>query len=843
MLKKTFGIFFIALFFSSINAQNLDELPIADYSNPQEYIIDTVIVSGTQFLDSKVLASMSGFEKGSKITIPGDDITKTVKKYWEHGLFENVKITATKLGDNKISLNIELKERPRLSRLIIEGISKSDKDDINGKLELRPGSQVTENTINNAVNIIKKFYIEKGYFNTSVKVTQVQDSTQKNRMLVTMKIDKNQRVKIKEIYFTGNVAVPSKKLRRAMKKTKRRDWNIFNTSKYIEAQYKEDKGKIIDYYNDHGYRDAKILSDSIQIINPKRINLYINLFEGPKYYFRNIKWVGNTKFPTILLSSMLGIKKGDVFNQQIMDKRLQTDEDAVSSVYLDNGYLFFNVTPVETDIENDSIDFEMRIYEGRQATLNNILISGNTKTNEHVVRRELRTLPGELFSKSDIIRSVRELANLGHFEPEKIEPTPIPNPSNSTVDIEYKLVERANDQLEVSGGWGNGMFIGTIGVKFSNFSTHNFFDLKEWRPVPSGDGQTLSLRFQTNGSYYHSYNVSFMEPWFGGTKPNTFSVSAYHSKVTYGGTGTTLITQINSNQYYTMTGIAIGLGRRLTWPDDYFVLQNQLSYDISYFHDYTAVTYGINNGYVNNLNFGTTISRNSLDQLIYPRRGSNISLGLQLTPPYSLFNNKNYADPNMPASERYNWIEYHKWVFKADNYLSIVGNLVILTRAQFGILGLYNQNVGYPPFGGFDLGGDGMNYSAVYNIDVIGLRGYENESLTPRVDNNNNLITVTSNTGKLGGNVYDKFTAELRYPLTLKEQTAIYGLIFAEGGNAWNKAEAFDPFSIKRSLGVGIRVFLPMFGMLGVDWGYGFDQAQWPGANHGQFHFTLGQQN
>ena len=452
--------------------------------------------------------------------MPGDDISKLIRKYWDHGLFEDVKISATKLHGDHVIVNIYLKERPRLSKLTIEGVKKSDKDDLKEKLNLRIGNQVTENMLNDAVTIIKKFYIEKGFFNINIDITQKHDTSQANRVDLTIHINKNNRVKIADIHFTGNNNIPEDRLRRAMKKTKRRDWKFWNSSKFIEAEYKEDKEKLIELYNEHGFRDAKILSDSISVLNKKRIIIYINLYEGKKYYFRNISWVGNTKYASEFLSAVLSIKKGEIFNQKILDKRLQSDDDAVSSLYLDNGYLFFSVTPTEVAIDNDSIDFEMRIFEGRQATINNIIITGNTKTNEHVVRREVRTLPGELFSKADIIRTVRELATLGHFEPEKIEPVPLPNPANSTVDIEYKLVEKANDQLEVSGGWGGYYgFIGTVGVRFSNFSYRNFFKWNEWRPVPSGDGQTLSLRIQSNGSYYRSYNGTFADPWFGGKKP------------------------------------------------------------------------------------------------------------------------------------------------------------------------------------------------------------------------------------------------------------------------------------------------------------------------------------
>jgi outer membrane protein insertion porin family len=509
------------------------------------------------------------------------------------------------------------------------------------------------------------------------------------------------------------------------------------------------------------------------------------------------------------------------------------DEDAVSSLYLDNGYLFFSVDPVEINVENDSIDFEMRIYEGKQATINNIIITGNTKTNEHVIRREIRTKPGELFSKSDIIRTVRELAQLGHFDPEKIEPVPIPNPADGTVDIEYKLVERANDQLEISGGWGAGMLVGTIGLRFSNFSARNVFSPRAWRPVPSGDGQTLSLRAQSNGKYYQSYNMTFIEPWFGGKKPNSLSLSFFHSKM--------------DNSYYLwdagtssmkINGASIGLGRRLRWPDDFFTLYNEISFQ-QYILDNWTGYFQFSDGASNNVSFTTTLARKSLDQLIYPRRGSDFSLSLQLTPPYSLLSNKDYS--NMSPSEKYRWIEYHKWLFKADWYTTLAGNLVLATRAHFGYLGHYNNNLGPSPFEAFDVGGDGMSGYNIYGYDIIALRGYSNGSLTPRVDRDGNVLT--NGTGTKSGNVYERLYLELRYPITLNPSATVFVLGFIEGGNCWYSIDQFNPFLIKRSAGFGLRAFLPMFGLLGIDWGYGFDDVPgFPDANHSQFHFTIGQQ-
>ncbi len=811
-----------------------DRLPVVDYSNPREYEIADITVTGVEFLQPQVLISISGLKVGKRITVPGDEITKAVDKFWDQGLFADVKISASKIEDGKIYLDIYLKEQPRLSRLVVNGLKKGETQDLMEKLNVRTGSQVTRDLINNTERLIKDHFIGKGFFNTEVEITQVEDTLRANSVRLLIDVRKNHRIKIEDVIFEGNQVYDDKKLRRIFKNTKKVNINIFKASKFIRSEYKEDKQKLIDFYNENGYRDAKILGDSLIFLQEEnRLLLRIFLQEGSKYYFRNIRWVGNTIYPSSLLSAVLGIEKGDVFDQSLLSKRLEVDEDAVSSLYLDNGYLFFQVDPVEVNVENDSIDFEMRIYEGKQATINNIIISGNTKTNEHVIRREIRTKPGELFSKSDIIRTVRELAQLGHFDPEKIEPVPIPNPVDGTVDIEYKLVERANDQLEISGGWGAGMLVGTIGLRFSNFSAREMLNPKAWRPIPSGDGQTLSIRAQTNGKYYQSYNISFIEPWFGGKKPNSLAVSFFHSimnnSYTIWDAGTSSMK---------ITGASVGLGRRLKWPDDFFTLYNEFSFQQYNLNDWTGY-FQFSNGASNNISFKTVLARKSIDQLIYPRRGSDFSLSLQLTPPYSLFNHKDYSI--LPSSEKYRWIEYHKWLFRADWYISLAGNLVLATRAHFGYLGHFNNDLGPSPFEAFDVGGDGMSGYNLYGYDIIALRGYENGSLTPRVDQEGN---VTSNgIGTKSGNVYTRMYLELRYPITLNPSATVYVLGFLEGGNAWYSIDQFNPFLVKRSAGIGLRAFLPMFGLLGIDWGYGFDPVPgFPDANRSQFHFTIGQQ-
>ncbi len=827
----------------TIFSQSSANSNIVDYSNPKEYEIAEFLISGVQVIDKNMIQSMAGINVGDKITIPGDEVTKIVKKFWNHGLFSDVKFNITKIEGDKVFIDLYLKERPRLSKVDYEGVKKSELSDLKEKLKLRSGSQVTDDVISSIRTIITKHYIDKGYYNVKIDIEQKPDSASTYKTNLLIKISKNKRVKISEIYFDGNVQVKASKLRKSMKKTKRRDWNIFNTSKLISADYKEDKSLLIDYYNKNGYRDAKILSDSISIVSEKRVNLYINLYEGKKYYFRNITWVGNTKYPTDALDQTLGIKKGDVFNQEELDKRLQSDEDAVSSLYMDNGYLAFNVNPVELRVENDSIDYEMRIYEGSQFTINEIIIKGNTKTNENVVRRELRTLPGNLFSKSDIIRSVRELASLGYFEPEKIVPNPLPDQTNNTVDIEFNLVERANDQLEISGGWGAGMFIGSVGLRFSNFSTRSMFQKDSWRPLPSGDGQTLSINARTSGPIYTQFGIQFVEPWLGGKRPNSFSTGISYSRYAPG--AYQLKDWRDASSYMITKSVNIGLGRRLTWPDDYFMISNSLGFDNYLIKNipgfFNSAIVGNNAVNANNFNLSTTISRVSTDRPIYPRSGSNFSFLVQLTPPYSLFNGKDYKALNEVQKSKL--VEYNKFVFKGDWFFRIVQDLVLMQRAHFGLLGMYNKDVGYSLFEKFVLGGGGMpmSYSYLPN-DIVPLRGYKEEALTPRIDEFGNVLN-SPNLGNQAGNIYNKFTMELRYPISLKEQAIIFAYIFADAGNSWAKFSDYNPFVLKRSAGIGLRAMLPFLGTIGFDYGIPFDPI--PGATtpgEGEFHFIFGQQ-
>jgi outer membrane protein insertion porin family len=818
-----------SLVFISLNIYAQEGEGIVDYMAPEDYILDSISISGIKFLDSNALIGISGLRIGEEISIPGDKVTMAVRKLWEQGLFSDVRITISKIENDKVYLDIYLQERPRLSSLKLEGIKPSESQDLIEKIGLPNGSQVTDYVLNKTEKIIKDHYVDKGYLNTEVSFVQKDDPDRPNNVILTIKVDKKDKVKIAEIEFTGNNSFKASKLRHQMKGTKIRNWNFFRASKYISGKYEEDKDKLRQFYNDNGYKDFTILSDTVYPVSEKRLALRINVEEGEQYFLRDIKWVGNSIYPKQALDKALNIEKGTVYNQALIDKRLNLEEDAVSSLYLDHGYLFSRLTPVESNIEGDSIDLEVRIYEGDQAYMNNIVISGNTRTNEHVARRELYTLPGNLFSKDEIIRSVRQLGVLGHFDPEKINPQPVPDPTNGTVDLLYKLEERANDQFEISGGWGAGMLIGTIGVRFNNVAMRNFFKLKEWRPYPSGDGQSLSIRAQSNGRIYQSYNISFVEPWLGGKKPNTFNVSVYRSLMTNGQKRGE-----SGRQSMIIDGVAIGLGKRLEWPDDWFSLYGELSYQRYNLNNYNVYRFLFQNGSSNLLSFTARITRFSTSpNLIYPRSGSTFSLSLQATLPYSLISGRDFS--NATDEEKYKWIEFHKWVFKADYYFPLSSNdkLVLNTKFAFGYLGYYNKDIGPSPFENFYLGGDGMTGYSLYGREVIALRGYTNGSLTP----------IDPNSGAPAGNVYSKITIELRYPVSLNPQATIYGLAFLEAGKAWAQLREYNPFRLNRSAGVGIRANLPMFGLLGIDWGYGFDAIPGnPEANKSQFHFVIGQQ-
>lgn len=838
------------------SASVFETIPTISYSNtPSGYEIAGISVSGVPNLDDKLIINFSGLEIGQKIQVPGEDITNAIKRFWKQGLFSDVKISAEKIVDSQIWLNIQLSQRPRISDVSYKGLKKTQKEEIESKVFLIKGNQITPNLVNRTKDIIIKYFEEKGYLNTEVQVLQEDDIANPGNVLVEVIVDKKERVKIKELQLQGNDAMNFNKINWVMKKTNpKKKWQtFFRTKKYIKAEYEKDKISLIDKYNELGYRDAMILKDSIIHLSEKEIKIELQINEGKKYYFRNIKWVGNTIYPTTILEQLLRIKKGDVYNQKLLSDRLTNDDDAVANIYLDNGYLFFHVEPVESQIEGDSIDISMLMYEGAQATINNITINGNTRVYEHVVRRELRTKPGDLFSKTDLQRTLREIAQMGHFEPTTLTPDIQPNAENGTVDINYNLETKGSDQVELSAGWGSTGIIGSLGLKFTNFSIQNIFNPETYKIVPQGDGQTLSLRAQTNGSYYQNYSIAFMEPWLGGKKPTSLSVtlsrsiqtgvsdryyssSDYYNQYYYSSVyGDSYQYQIeyDDEKYIKTTRAAVGVGTRLTWPDDYFTIYGELSYQHYNLQNWQYFSSLMTDGSSNNLSFLLSFSRNSINNPYYTSSGSSFGFSVQATPPYSSFEDAS-GYSSMTNQELYKWIEYHKWKIKAKTFTPLTKDdkLVLMSRIEYGFLGYYNKKK-RSPFETFYMGGDGMTVSSYssYAIETIGMRGYENGSLTPYLSS-----------GSQVGNLYTKLGFELRYPL-MTGQTTIYALAFADAGNCWYDFKEFSPFQLKRSVGVGLRIFLPMIGLMGLDWGYGFDKINGSyDYSKGQFHFIIGQE-
>jgi outer membrane protein insertion porin family len=790
------------------------------YSNPREFEIGGITISGAEYFNSTAVKRLSGITVGDKIQVPGEKITKAIKNLWAQKMFSDVKITATKIEGNKIFIDIYIQELPRLSKFRFTGVKKSKQKDLREELVLIRGKVVNKSLIINTTTKVKSYFVKKGYLNVTVDVTKQKDTTLQNYVILTIDVNVGNRIKIQDINFTGNYSIKPGVLRRALKDTKRkRFYNIFTVSKYIPYTFEGDKNGIIEKYNEKGFRDAKIESDSIYEVSDKLVNIDIKVNEGNKYYFRNIKWMGNTIHSTEKLNRILDIKKGDVYNKRTLDSRLFMNQNGrdISSLYLDDGYLFFQVSAVEVKIENDSIDYEMRIYEGKQARVNKVTIIGNTKTRDHVIRREIRTSPGQLFSRADIIRTQRELAQLGYFNPESLGVNPKPNQEDGTVDIEYVVEEKPSDQIELSGGWGGGRILGTLGISFNNFSLRNFFKAGAWRPLPSGDGQRLSLRAQSSGTGYQSYNMSFTEPWLGGRKPNSLSISLTHSVQSNGQTG-------DARQSLKIYGASVGLGQRLKFPDDFFTLYNEVSYQY-YVLDNFYSTFAFANGIANNISFKTVLSRNSVNSPIYPRTGSRTTLTVKITPPYSMFRgDTDYSEWSSQEINKY--VEYHKWKFQTSWFSKLAGNLVLNTKAGFGYLGSYDKDLGTSAFERFYMGGDGLSGFSLDGREIIKFRGYGTGDLSPST----------------GGAMVAKYTAELRYPFSLNPNATIYGLIFGEAGNSWESFNQVNPFQVNKAAGVGIRIFMPMFGMLGLDWGYRFDDI--PGRtdpnNNTEIHFSIG---
>ena len=832
-----------------------------DYNNPRKYIVGGISVEGNKGFHNDKILQQTGLRKGMEVTIPGEDISSIVNRLWMQRYFQDVAVYADSLSASKdtIFLKLVVKERPRVTRWTFTGVKSGEKKDLQERLNFKRGGEYSDYVAKTSIDIIKRYYKDKGFLDVRVEPRVQKDTIIGNAIRVNYDVDRGPRIKIKTINFIGNDYVSDYKLAKSMKKTKSaKFYNFFSSKKFNDKEYKNDKKSLISAFNEAGYRDARLLRDSIYTVKPGRLGIDFVFDEGDKYYFRNITWTGNSVYTSEALNSILQIQKGDVYDVVTMEKRLQgggkQGDIDVSKLYRDNGYLFFNVQPVELNVVGDSVDVEMRIAEGKQATLNNIIINGNDLTNERVVRRQVFTRPGYLFSQSDFERSIREIASLGQFDPEAItDPAKgysiIPDQLNSTVDIVYNVTEKPSSQLELSGGWGGRTFVATVGVSFNNFSTRRMFDKSAWRPVPLGDAQNLSFRFQTSGTYYSSLSASFVEPWLFGKKPTSLSLSAYYSRQT---NSYLMWNILNNDKQFEVYGFSAGLGNRLKWPDNYFVLYNQLSWQTYKLKDWYSNYFIFDDGISHNLSYTLGLSRTSTDQQIYPRQGSDLSFSVQITPPYSLFRRKdkgvldaagnptkvgNWRDINYDrwsSQDRYKWIEYHKWTFKGSLYTKLVGDLVLMTRAQFGYLGYYNRKWGYSPFEGFLVGGDGMSGYNSYGSEVIALRGYENYSLTPY-----QATSYSSNGYSYAGNVYDKFTVELRYPIVMQPQSTIFALLFLEGGNCWSDIRDFNPFEIKRSAGVGVRVYLPVIGLLGIDWGYGFDDKT---NGKGQFHFLIGQQ-
>ncbi len=799
------------------------------YLNPQEYVIAATTISGTQFLDNSILVQISKLTPGERVTVPGEATSNAIKNLWGQGLFDDVQLNVTKIDGDSIWFNIDVVERPRLTRINLTGVKKSERESLNEKLNDKTSRVVNENLLNSTTGIIKRYFQEKGFLYADVKITQAKDTSEANNVFLNVHVDKGSKVKVGSITFEGNKDFSDKQLRKYLKKTK--PWLVFDR-KFLRNKYEEDKLALVAKMHNKGYRDAEILSDSIVPINRERIGVLIRLYEGPKYYFGNITWAGNAQYPTTLLNEVLGIEKGEVFSEEKLNKKLNGSPNGqdVSSLYLDAGYLTFNVDPVQTRVYGDSVDLELRIYEGPQYTISKVTLKGNDITNDKVVLREIRTKPGQKFSKTAVVRTTREIAQLGNFDEQKTDVRPIPNPADGTVDIEYTVAEKPSDQIELSGGFGGGRIVGTLGLTFNNFSVRNLFNLKEWKPLPKGDGQKLSIRGQTNGKQYQSYSFSFSEPWLGGRKPLYFGISAF--------------TSLQSNQWYDnvpddqiqrirLNGVTFSLGQRLKWPDDYFQINHSINLQQYKLKNYPGFLFSTGTSY--NFNLTQELSRNSVDAPIYPTSGSHVRLTIQATPPYSLFNNTNYRTAT--DLDRYKYTEYHKWKFEAQWYQRIYGKLVLKAQTQFGFLGSYNKAVGQSAFERFKLGGDGMQgFDYLQGSEVIAMRGYANNAVIPRGAN----PTIAQQSGSP---IFNKYILELRHPVTLNEQATVYVLAFAEGGNTWNRFRDFTPFNIRRSAGVGARVFLPIFGLLGIDYGYGFDPIPGlPDKGRQGFTFSIAQQ-
>jgi len=864
-------VFLAVISAAGVSAQALNDTvyrPTVIFTGlPRAYEIAGIKVSGTTNYEDHLILGFAGLKVGDHVTIPGPEINAAARRLWRQALFSNVSIAVEKTVGDKVWLELNLRQQPRISKINYSGLKKGEQKDVEDRLKLMKGNHITPNIVNRAKEIVKKYYSDKGFGNAEVRINLIDDISAPNEVIVDIQVNRNDKVKVHKIYVEGNEVLSDRAVKNAMKKTNENGnlLNLFKQKKFVESDYRDDLNRIIDKYNEKGYRDARIVKDSVARYDEKKVDVFLTIEEGKKYYINDITWVGNTIYSSDMLDDILGMHKGDVYNQKLLNKRVSEDDDAIANYYMNRGYLFYNLMPIEKNINGDSIDIEMRMMEGPQARINNVVINGNDRLYEKVIRRELRVRPGDLFSKDDLMRSAREIAQTGHFNPETMDIRPEPNEENGTVDIVFNLESKANDQLELSLGWGQSGIIGKVGVKFTNFSIKNLLYPKSYKGlIPQGEGQTLSISAQTNARYYQAYSFSFLDPWFGGKRPNQFTISGYYSRQTgvnssfynsnwqnpyyYSGSGlgymgssaygdyyqSSIENAYDPNKVLQMVGVTVGFGKRLSWPDDWFTFQATLTYNWYYLKNWDYLYY-MNNGTSNALVLGLSLSRNSIDNPMFTRSGSAFSLDLNITPPASLFGKRDWkrlAEENTTSSKKqlYRWIEYWKLRFKSRTYTPLINpdgqyTLVLMTRADVGLLGSFNRYL-KSPFETFYVGGDGMSGTYTYATETIGLRGYDNGALTPYTRE---------------GYAYTRFGFELHFPFLLQNSTTIYGLVFAEGGNAWNSVKDFEPFSLKRSAGAGVRIILPMVGLMGIDWAYGFDKVYGErGGSH--FHFILGQE-
>lgn len=823
-MNKNRLVLLLLLLITSIAAKSQDSIP---FQKEKKYILGDFTIVGLQKFSEQTVKVFTGLRVDQEIKLPGDKLSSAIKKLYDSKQFSEIDVYISKIDGDVVYLEFKVVELPQLNTITFKGVKKNNAKELQKETELNKGVMVTDNLLITTENYIKNKFHKKGFLNTKVTIETKKDTSDTNSVDMLVLIDKGEKIKINNINIVGNDAFNDKAIKKAMKKTKESFFGRFwKASKYIEADYKADLENIITKYSEKGHRDARIISESISWNNDNTIDINLNLEEGKKYFFGDIKFIGNKNYTDEQLQSILKIQKGDVYNGKILKERIKgndkPDSDDIQTLYLNTGYLFAQVNPVETKIEDNVIEIEVRIHEDEQATIRKVSVTGNDKTNDRVIYREIRTRPGNLFSKEDIIRSIREIGQLGFFDAETISPDVKPNYQDKTVDIDYSVTEKGSSQIELQGGYGGGAFIGTLGLSFNNFSVKGLFDKDAYKPLPMGDGQKIALRLQTS-KYYSTYSFSFSEPWFGGKRPKSLSYSIYNSRQYrydyYTGS-------VDKSQRINIIGLSLGLGQRLRWPDDYFTLSQNISYQQYDLNDYPIATFSFSTGTVNNLSYGISFGRNSSGPSpIFPKYGSEFSVGGKFTFPYSLVNEKDYT--SLEDNEKYKWLEYYKLNFKGRWYTSLPAKFVLMSNIEAGFLGNYNSDLGTSPFERYFVGGDGMAAFQMDGRETIALRGYEN----------NRISSIE------GGTIYNKFSIELRYPVSLKPSASIYLLGFMEGGNSYDGFKKYNPFELKRSLGMGMRIFMPAFGVLGIDFANGIDPLPGTNVKSGwQTHFIIGQQ-